>query len=123
MTNRRCYRWIGRFIPQISEYVNSLTPKLSDTWHADEVFVKMKGGETVRGGMDRKKMDGMAYLWNIMDRKTRFLLASRLSEKRDSVGAIGAFNRAINVAHGSEPEKVMTDALAAYSDYYQASLR
>jgi transposase-like protein len=110
------HRWIGRFVPQISEYVNSLSPQLSDTWHADEVFVKMKGGETVRGGMDRKKMDGMAYLWNIMDRKTRFLLASRLSAKRDSLGAIGAFNRAINVAHGSEPATVMTDALAAYGD-------
>jgi transposase-like protein len=110
------HRWIERFVPQISEYVNSLSPQLSDTWHADEVFVKMKGGETVRGGMDRKKLDGMAYLWNIMDRKTRFLLASRLSAKRDSLGAIGAFNRAINVAHGSEPETVMTDALPAYTD-------
>jgi transposase-like protein len=110
------HRWIARFIPEISEYVDSLTPQLSDTWHADEVFVKMKGGETVRGGVDRKKMDGMAYLWNVMDRKTRFLLASRLSAKRDSLGAIGAFNRAITVAHGSEPETVMTDALTAYSD-------
>jgi putative transposase len=110
------YRWIQTFVPMISEYTDSLAPQLSDTWHADEVFVKMKGGETVRGGMDHKKMDGMAYLWNIMDRKTRFLLASRLSKKRDSLGAIGAFNRAVNVAHGSEPETVMTDALPAYTD-------
>ncbi len=51
----------------------------------------------------------MAYLWNIMDRKTRFLIASRLSEKRDSIGAMAAFNRAIRVAHGSEPERVLTE--------------
>jgi putative transposase len=38
------YNWIKRYIPIISNYVNSLTPQLSDTWHADEIFVKMHGG-------------------------------------------------------------------------------
>ena len=106
------YRWIETFVPKISEYVNSLKPQLSDTWHADELFVKMKGG--VKDTQYNQK--NMAYLWNIMDRKTRFLIASRLSEKRDSVGAMAAFNRAIRVAHGIEPEKVLTDAAPAYND-------
>jgi transposase-like protein len=106
------YRWIEAFVPKISEYVNSLKPQLSDTWHADELFVKMKGG--VKDTQYNQK--NMAYLWNIMDRKTRFLIASRLSEKRDSIGAMAAFNRAIRVAHGSEPEKVLTDAAPAYND-------
>jgi putative transposase len=35
------YNWIKRYIPIISQYVNSLTPQLSETWHADELFVKM----------------------------------------------------------------------------------
>ena len=104
------YRWIERFVPQISEYVSTLTPQLSDTWHADELFVKMRGGE------DEKQygQKSMAYLWNIMDRKTRFLLASRLSEKRDEPSALAAFTRAVKVAHGSEPEKVFTDAFRSY---------
>jgi len=102
------YRWIQRYVPQISEYVNSLSPQLSDTWQADEVFVKMKGGERVR------KMDGMAYLWNVMDRKTRFLLASRLSQHRNVNGAVGAFNEARKVAHDSQPEKIFADGLNAY---------
>ncbi len=51
---------------------NSLSPQLSDTWHADEVFVKMKGGEKEK----QYRQKNMAYLWNVMDRKTRFLLAS-----------------------------------------------
>jgi transposase-like protein len=105
------YHWIETFVPRISEYVNSLTPQLSETWHADEVFVKMKGGErTARGDQEN-----IAYLWNVMDRKTRFLLASRLSEKRDEIAALAAFNRAVRVAHGSEPEMVFTDALRAYN--------
>jgi transposase-like protein len=40
------YNWIQKYIPVISSYVNSLNPQLSDTWHTDELFVKMKGGET-----------------------------------------------------------------------------
>ena len=56
----------------ISEYANTLSPQLSETWHADELFVKMKGGVSVQ------KNKGMDFLWNIMDRKTRFLLASKL---------------------------------------------
>ena len=94
------YRWIETFVPMISEYANSLTPQLSETWHADEVFVKMRGGETAKGGMDRKTQKSMAYLWNVMDRKTRFLLASRLSQHRNVNGAVGAFNEARKVREG-----------------------
>jgi transposase-like protein len=42
------YGWIQTYIPQISNYVNSLTPNLSDSWHIDELFVKMKDGENER---------------------------------------------------------------------------
>jgi transposase-like protein len=37
------YDWIQKYIPLISDYVNALTPQLSETWHADELFVRMKG--------------------------------------------------------------------------------
>src|SRR6187402_545932 len=36
---------IQTYIPQISNYVNSLTLQLSDSWHIDESFVKMKDGD------------------------------------------------------------------------------
>jgi transposase-like protein len=104
------YRWIETLIPRISEYANSLTPELSATWQADELFVKMKGGVKDT----QYNQNSMAFLWNVMDRKTRFLLASRLSEKRDEMGAVAAFNRAVKVAHGNEPERVLTDAYKAY---------
>jgi hypothetical protein len=58
------YSWIKRYIPVISEHVNSLKPQLGDTWHADELFVKMKGGET------RKGESGIACLWNVSCRNT-----------------------------------------------------
>lgn len=104
------YDWIQRFVPQISEYVNSLTPQLSDTWQADELFVKMKGGEKET----QYNQKNMAYLWNVMDRKTRFLLASRLSTHRNVNGAVGAFNEARKVAKESQPERIFADKMNAY---------
>lgn len=106
--NATVYRWIQKFVPQISEYVNSLTPQLSETWHADELFVKMKGGIT------HKKSKNMAFLWNVMDRKTRFLIASKLSKARDTTGAALAFRQANMNAHESQPERILTDSLLAY---------
>jgi hypothetical protein len=53
----------------------------------------------------------LAYLWNVMDRQSRFLIASKLSEHRDKEGAIKAFNEAICNAHGQTPNQIHTDAL------------
>jgi transposase-like protein len=106
------YDWIQRFVPEISSYVNSLEPKLSDTWHADELFVKMKDGIDYKTG--QRKYQKIAFLWNIMDRKTRFLVASKLSPYRDHQGANLAFNQARKQAHCSYPDKVFTDSAGAY---------
>jgi transposase-like protein len=56
------------------------------------------------------------HLWNIMDRKSRFLIASKLSEHRDSEGAIQAFNEAIHNANGSQPKEILTDSYRAYRE-------
>ena len=102
------YTWIERYVPIISEYVNTLTPQLSEKWHADEVFIKM------RGSPHQGKFKGLAFLWNVMDSETRFLLASRVSEGREIVSAIKVFQEAIKNAHGQIPDKVYTDAYKAY---------
>ncbi|UVS69099.1 DDE-type integrase/transposase/recombinase [Nitrososphaera viennensis] len=102
------YTWIQKYIPIITEYVNSLAPQLSTTWHADEVFIRTRDGNVMQHGYS------MGFLWNIMDRETRFLIASKLTEKRDVVAAIDAFKEAAKNAHGITPEKVHTDALRHY---------
>jgi transposase-like protein len=104
------FRWHAKYIKMIGEYVNTLQPQLSGTWHADEVFQKMRGGIKYNGP------SGMAFLWNIMDRNTRFLVASKLSKARDVGGAARAFIEAAKNAHDSEPDKVFTDSLKAYSE-------
>ncbi len=106
------YRWIQRYVPMVSEYVNTLAPQTSETWHADELFVKMKGGEQEKQYGQRN----MAYLWNVMDRKTRFLLASKLSQHRDDSGAIAAMLEAKKNAHSSQPERIFTDGHRSYRE-------
>ncbi len=113
MSKITVYRWIQKFIPKISEYVNSLSPQLSDTWHGDELFVKMKSGIDYTTS-DRRSFEHIAFLWNVMDRKTRFLLASKLSPLRDSKGAQEAFRQAREVAKGQWPEKILVDGAGAY---------
>jgi transposase-like protein len=52
---------------------------------------------------------------DVMDRKTRFLLASKVSEARDINDAIAVFKEAIKNAHDKLPEQVLIDALRAYT--------
>jgi putative transposase len=104
------YDWIQKYIPLISDYVNALTPQLSETWHADELFVRMKGSP------HQGRYKGLAFLWNVMDKDTRFLLASKVSENRDANGAIAAFQEAIRNANGNLPIAVNTDAHKSYKE-------
>jgi transposase-like protein len=101
------YRWIAKYIPMISEYVNELEPQLSKTWHADELFVKVRGG--VHMG------HGFGMVWNIMDRETRFLIVSKLTTTRNVFDTVSAFEDAEHNAHGIKPERVFTDSLRHYN--------
>ena len=107
-------RWVEKYSKVIGTYVNKLTPQLSDTWHADEVFQQMRGGQRIIAKAGGEYT--IAYLWNIMDRRTRFLLASKLSKAREVGGAARAFQEAAKNANGSEPERIFTDGLKAYAE-------
>jgi len=78
-------------------------------WHADEVFVKMQNG------VDYRKNKSISFLWNVMDRKTRFMLASKVSPLRDRAGALQAFREAQKNAHGNYPEQIFCDSLGSYN--------
>jgi transposase-like protein len=101
------YSWIQRYVPMIAEYVNALTPELSNEWHADELFVKVRGGT--------HKSLGYGMVWNIMDRETRYLIVSKLTKDRSAIDTVAAFEDALKNAHGMKPETVFTDSLRHYN--------
>ncbi len=60
------YKWVIRFSKEAVERAKAFKPVVGDTWIADETVIKV-GGRNI-------------WFWDIMDAKTRFLLASPLSE-------------------------------------------
>ena len=81
--------------------------KTGDAWVADELFVKVGGHQM--------------YLWNVMDRKTRYVLAAHLSAKRDRAGAIKVMEKALAAAEGP-PKTITTDGLVAYVEAIETVL-
>lgn len=101
------YDWIAKYVPMIAEYANSQCPEMSSQWHADELFVRVRGGT--------HKGEGVGFVWNIMDRETRYLIVSKLTATRTAVDTAAAFEEAQQNAHGITPEVVYTDSLRHYN--------
>ena len=101
------YYWVSRFSKVINEYVEQFHPELSGVWHTDETMIKVK-----HGGV--KLQDGGKYvwLWNVMDRETRFVITNMVSTKRGIKDARRLFKQAKAV--GGTPDVMTTDSLPSY---------
>jgi len=97
--------WIRKYEKLIGEYVKTLKPELSGQWNVDEMKVKFSGS--------------WKWLWNVMDRDTRYLLASNVTDKRAVADARQAFALAKEVAKGQKPEKVISDGLHSYKQAFK----
>lgn len=98
------YRWIRKFTKVMNAYVKQFKPEISDMWHADEMTLKIAG--------DQK------WVWNVLDRETRFWLAQSITEERETKDARDVFKKAKQVANG-KPDFVVTDGLHAYEGAYR----
>jgi transposase-like protein len=94
------YNWIKKYIGFMNQYVETVTPDIGDVWHTDEMMIKIGGS--------------WEYLWNVMDEKTRFQLASVVSTERKTRDARMVFQRAKKVSGGRTPKYMVTDGLQAY---------
>jgi transposase-like protein/DNA-directed RNA polymerase subunit RPC12/RpoP len=95
------YRWLIKFTREAIEVFKSVKPKVSDTWIADETAIKFA--------------DELYWIWDIIDRDTRFLLASYLSPNRGTREAKRLMELASECADKA-PKRVITDKLRAYID-------
>jgi transposase-like protein len=93
------YRWITKYTTLVQSYVKTLNPKVGKRWHFDEMVVSSKGAK--------------AYLWNALDGRTKFLLASLLMMGRSEEEASAVISAALAQAK-RRPEVVVTDGLASY---------
>ena len=97
------YKWIKKYVGLMENYLEQIKPQVSDTWRADELFIKIKGD--------------MKYLFAMMDDQTRFLIAQEVAEGKFTHDARHLFQMSREVA-GKQPKILVTDGLNSYHDAY-----
>jgi transposase-like protein len=97
-------KWINKYVSLMKKYVDKITPKVSDTWRADELYVKIKGD--------------MKYLFALMDDETRYWIAQEVAETKYKHDARRLFQLGQKVA-GKKPMILITDGLPAYHGAYK----
>jgi len=110
--------WILKFSKIMEKYSKTLTPKTSGVWNADETLVLSKRG------MEKDNPNGnFDYLWNVMDNKTKFLLASINSGRsRKSTDAQKVFTEAYKV-NVKMPNQIIVDGYKGYQDGCRKTFR
>jgi putative transposase len=101
---RTVLNWIKKYIRLMQNYAETLTPNVSDTWRADELYVKVKGD--------------MKYLFAIMDDETRFWIAQEVANSKDKHDARNLL-RISKELMGKKPMTFITDGLQSYHDAYK----
>jgi len=95
------YNWVIRFGKEAVEGAKAFTPKVGNVWIADETMIDAEG----------KKF----WFWDIIDRDTRYLIASHLTSTRTTKDARILMEKAYR-ATGKAPKKIITDRLRSYID-------
>jgi putative transposase len=99
------YNWEKRFTAIAEKEAEKYTPKVGDSWECDETVIHNNFG-------GRKKL---LWLIDILDRDTRFLLATKLSINRNRNDIRIAMERARDRA-GKIPKRILTDKWKGYID-------
>lgn len=100
ISHKTVYNWIEKYVQVMNEYVNTISPTLGKVWHTDEMMVNVGGT--------------WEYLWNVMDKETRFQLAGVVSKERKVMDARRVFQCAKKNAGGRRPAFMVTDGLQSY---------
>jgi transposase-like protein len=102
------YRWIGKYVALMEKYLERMKPQVSDTWRADELYLKVKGN--------------MKYLFAMMDDETRFWIAQEVADTKDTHDARHLFQMA-RERTGKKPDVLITDGLRSYHDAWLKEYR
>jgi len=95
------WNWIGRFSKPVIMEAAKYKPNAGSLWVADETVVDIDGRNI--------------WFWDIIDTKTRFLIASHMSYSRTTKDA-EALMRQAYIRTGKAPRVIYTDKLRAYLD-------
>ena len=97
-------KWIKKYTTLMTEYVEKIHPNVSDTWRADEMYIKVAGN--------------MKYLYAMMDDETRFWIAQEVAETKDKHDAQRYSIRHVELM-GKKPKTFITDGLPTYKTMHK----
>jgi len=101
-------KWINKYTALMNQYLEKVKPNVSDTWRADELYIKINGN--------------MKYLFAMMDDETRFWIAQEVAETKDRHDARNLLRMSKEVT-GKKPLTFITDGLQSYHDAYKKEFR
>lgn len=104
VSHQTVYNWIQKYVGLMQKYLEKITPQVSDTWRADELYLKIKGD--------------MKYLFALMDDETRFWIAQEVADSKYTHDARMLLRVGREVA-GKKPMTLITDGLPSYHDAYR----
>lgn len=111
-------RWVLRFSKSLEDYSKTIQPNIKGVWNADETLILTK-----RGYDKNNPNTNLDYVWNVMDNKSKFLLASINSGRsRKSKDAQKVFSEAWK-QNGKVPFKIIVDGYRGYEDGCRKTFR
>jgi transposase-like protein len=108
VSHQTVYNWIQKYTGLMEKYLDKITPQVSDTWRADELYVKIRGD--------------MKYVFAMMDDETRFWIAQEVADTKDTHDARHLFQIAKDRAC-KRPDVLITDGLQSYRDAWLKEYR
>jgi transposase-like protein len=102
------WNWIAKYVGLMERYTDRIVPQVSNTWRADELYVKIKGN--------------MKYVFAMMDDETRFWIAQEVANTKDTHDARHLFQVA-KERTGKRPQILITDGLRSYRDAWLKEFR
>ncbi len=102
------WNWIQKYTGLMEKYLDNIAPQVSDTWRADEVYMKIRGN--------------MKYVFAMMDDETRFWIAQEVANTKDAHDAGNLFRMA-KERTGKKPHILITDGLRSYHDAWFKEFR
>jgi transposase-like protein/DNA-directed RNA polymerase subunit M/transcription elongation factor TFIIS len=103
-------RWIKKYLCALGKYTEKNKVNTGNIWHSDETTVFIKKDDEKRH---------YEWIWNVMDAKTRYLLACQVTEERFVKDARKALKQAKDTA-SVRPDAIVTDGLQAYKEAVKA---
>jgi putative transposase len=91
----------------MEKYLDKITPKVSTAWRTDELYLKVNGNTK--------------YLYALMDDETRFWIAQRVAETKNTADITPLFTKGKEIA-GTRPNTLISDGAPNFHTAFNREL-